>query len=327
MTSMPSIDLSTHSVSPDASKSARSGLPTGSPVMPMMMPWKPMVRSWRVASAPPHRGIWLSMSTKSKGFSPRASPSVTSSTAAWPSSATWHSMSAAVNIRAPSVICSMRSSSTCRHLITPLRAEGMAVTAAVASAADGAAAWDSMSAATSLGDLGAFGRASMLDTWELRSCWHKGCCCDSRSACTLRLLERERRLASASRAGALGRRSLISNVVPLSCPWEEMWSLDLLCRSRIERTMLRPRPVPPLPWSWPLPTWANASPRCTTASSAGVIPAPSSMTRQTTCSSFTSVEPVSCMLCLLAFTDSTCTVTVCPARENLMAFERPFPRH
>mmetsp|Transcript_17074 Transcript_17074/g.46154 ORF Transcript_17074/g.46154 Transcript_17074/m.46154 type:complete len:288 (+) Transcript_17074:435-1298(+) len=80
-----------------------------------------------------------------------------------------------------------------------------------------------------------------------------------------------------------GRRlTRISKVVPFPGPGESMYRVEPAWRSRSLRTMTRPTPVPPLPWSCPFPTCVKILPSRSTSSSSAVRPAPESTTRSTT---------------------------------------------
>mmetsp|Transcript_30236 Transcript_30236/g.81249 ORF Transcript_30236/g.81249 Transcript_30236/m.81249 type:complete len:290 (-) Transcript_30236:240-1109(-) len=99
-----------------------------------------------------------------------------------------------------------------------------------------------------------------------------------------------------------------------------MWSWDWLCRARMERAILRPSPVPPLPCSCPRPTWAKASPLRSTASSSAEMPSPWSSTVIRTVDSAPSPKSRAEASMLVEMR------TNCPRRENLIALERPLPR-
>mmetsp|Transcript_22061 Transcript_22061/g.68728 ORF Transcript_22061/g.68728 Transcript_22061/m.68728 type:complete len:281 (-) Transcript_22061:1350-2192(-) len=84
-------------------------------------------------------------------------------------------------------------------------------------------------------------------------------------------------------AAIAGRRwRLTLTHVPLPSPSEERRMEEPLCRDRISRVMVRPSPVPPLPWSCPLPTWLKTSPLRRTSISSRAMPTPSSLTTMRT---------------------------------------------
>mmetsp|Transcript_14784 Transcript_14784/g.45160 ORF Transcript_14784/g.45160 Transcript_14784/m.45160 type:complete len:373 (+) Transcript_14784:293-1411(+) len=235
----------------------RSSQPTGSPVTPMMRPVKPPARSWRVASVPDMLGIWLSMMIKSK-CSPL--PRI-KSTAADPSCACTQSTPMGLKSTRESVRCTTRSSSAWR-----IRTAGPLLVSGIHSGRGSAGGCGDVVAADCTG---ARVVSSSAAAAVASASTAAAIICPSSSSSRTVLY----RVWSNSRA-----RTCMTKRAPLPMPSDSMARDEPLCRARNCRAIVRPRPVPPLPSSWPLPTWAKGSPPFSTLSSRASMPHPESST-------------------------------------------------
>mmetsp|Transcript_34448 Transcript_34448/g.85908 ORF Transcript_34448/g.85908 Transcript_34448/m.85908 type:complete len:207 (-) Transcript_34448:1856-2476(-) len=77
---------------------------------------------------------------------------------------------------------------------------------------------------------------------------------------------------------ATGKLSSRRKVAPCPAPADSRLTLEPACKRRISRTIMSPRPVPPLPCCCPLPTCVKAFPAFSSRKSSAVSPAPVSCT-------------------------------------------------
>mmetsp|Transcript_21134 Transcript_21134/g.54497 ORF Transcript_21134/g.54497 Transcript_21134/m.54497 type:complete len:229 (+) Transcript_21134:549-1235(+) len=132
---------------------------------------------------------------------------------------------------------------------------------------------------------------------------------------------RGRSAASASSPVASGRPSTSLKVVPALAPDDSSSKVHASpCSASSCLTIVSPRPVPPLPCSWPLPTCENGSPLRSTSSSGALMPTPWSTTSSTS-ASVSACDPA------FRWRRLARTATAPPGSVNLIALLSPFTRH